>query len=213
MEKEYEAKTVEEAIELACRDFEVSKDEIDHDVVQESTHGFFGIGSKNAIVKIRFNDNYNKRLVENFISNILKFYDQNSSVRIEVLRPMTVYSVKIEGENPLSELIGKHGRTLGSLEHLTSVYLNKKNDHHISVFLDVNDYKVRREDIIRKMVGDAVAKVKRGTRRVSLEPMNSHERKIVHEILSSYGDIKSYSVGIDPYRHVVIEKSKVKVKE
>ena len=120
--------------------------------------------------------------------------------------------MRISSEDSLSELIGKHGHTLNAVEHLLLVYLNKQNDHHISVFVDVNNYKERKEEFIRNMAENAIEKIKKGSRRISLEPMSSHERKIVHEVLSHHRNVHSYSVGTEPHRYVVIEKAKTSVR-
>jgi spoIIIJ-associated protein len=212
MEKEFEAKSVEESLELACKELNVRSEEINFSVVQEPSRGFLGIGSKSAIVKVSINDNYNVRIIKEFLEKMLKFYGQEGEVIVDVLKTMSFYSVKVKSTSALSNLIGKHGKTMESVEHLLSVYVNKMNDHKISILLDVNDYRIRREAFIRKMVNDAITKIrKQNVRRISLEPMDNRERKIVHEILSQNSDLKAYSVGDEPYRHIVIENLKVRI--
>lgn len=212
MEKVFEAKNIRECLDRACEELNVSEEEIDYEVLQEPTHGFLGMGAKNAMIKIKFNDKYNINAMRRFLSKLLDFYGINAKITIDVIKPMVVYSVNINGEDSLSELIGKHGHTLSAIEHLVSVYMNKHNDHHVSIFVDVNDYKKRKEEIVKRMAESAVLGIKGGTKKISLEPMNSRERKIVHEVLSKYENIRSYSVGTEPYRYVVIEKMRSKVK-
>lgn len=212
MEKEFESKSVEESLELACKEFKAKREELSFSVVKESAKGFLGIGAKNAIVKVSLNDNYNIRIIEEFLEKLLDFYGQSGAVNVDVLKELSSYFVKIKSENALSNLIGKHGRTMESAEHLLSVHVNKMNDHRIAVFLDVNDYRARREDFIRKTVDDAIFKIrKRNVKKIALEPMDAHERKIVHEILSHARDLKAYSTGNEPYRYIVIENLKVKI--
>ncbi len=212
MGETYEAKSVDDCVKKAINELEVLEEEIDYEVVQEPSRGFLGIGAKNAIVKIKLNDEYNVNLIKKFVFRLLDFYMVNSKVEVEVNRPMTTYGVRISSEDSLSELIGKHGHTLNAVEHLLLVYLNKQNDHHISVFVDVNNYKERKEEFIRNMAENAIEKIKKGSRRISLEPMSSHERKIVHEVLSHHRNVHSYSVGTEPHRYVVIEKAKTSVR-
>ncbi len=212
MEKELESRSVEEALELACKELKVKRDEINFSIVQEPSKGFLGIGSKNAIVKVSLNDNYNIRIIKDFLQQILKFYNQDGEIIVDVLKEMSTYAVKVKSKNALSNFIGKHGRTMESIEHLLSVHINKMNDHKISIFLDVNDYRIKREEFIKKMVNDAIIKIrKQNVKRISLEPMDARERKIVHEILSHNDDLKAYSVGNEPYRHIVIENLKVRI--
>ncbi len=212
MEKIFEAKSVKECLNEACKALNVSEEELDYEVLQEPTHGFLGIGAKNAVIKIKFNDKYNVNTVKEFLLKLLSFYKINAKVTVEVIRPMVVYAAKISGKDSLAELIGKHGHTLNAIEHLVSVYVNKHNDHHISISVDVNDYKKRKEEMIRKMAESVALKVRNGTKKVSLKPMSARERKVVHEVLSKYEDIRSYSVGVEPYRHVVVEKVMIRVK-
>ena len=212
MEKIFEAKSVKECLNEACKALNVSEEEFDFEVLQEPTHGFLGIGAKNAVIKVKFNDKYNVNKVKEFLLKLLSFYKINAKVTVEVIRPMVVYAAKISGKESLAELIGKHGHTLNAIEHLVSVYVNKHNDHHISISVDVNDYKKRKEEIVRKMAESVALKVRNGIKKVSLKPMNARERKVVHEVLSKYEDIRSYSVGVEPYRHVVVEKVMIRVK-
>ncbi|WP_456398494.1 RNA-binding cell elongation regulator Jag/EloR [Mesoaciditoga sp.] len=208
MEKIYKGKSVSECLESALKDLGVFEEEVDYEVLQEPSKGFLGIGAKDAEIRVTLNDNYNIRLIKNFLTTLMEFYGVEYKIEVKIVRTMTVYSVKIESVEALAELIGKHGRTLSAVEHMLSVYLNKKNDHHISVFVDINDYKERKEELIRRIAENAVSKIRRGTRKVSLEPMGSRERKIVHEVLSHFDDVRSYSVGTEPYRYVVIEAVK-----
>jgi spoIIIJ-associated protein len=206
MEKTYRGKNVEECLKNALEDLGVLEEEIDYEVTQEASKGFFGLGAKEAEISVKLNDKYNINLIKQFLSTLMSFYGVKYEVEVKSVRPMTVYSVSIKSDEPLAELIGKHGRTLSAMEHLISVYLNKKNDHHVSIFMDVNNYKERKEEFIRRMAENAVSKVRRGAKKVSLEPMSSRERKIVHEVLSRFNDVRSYSVGTEPYRYVVIEQ-------
>ncbi len=212
MEKIYRGKNVEECLKNALKDLDVLEEEIDYEVIQEPSRGFFGLGAKEAEIRVKLNDRYNVNLIKKFISTLMGFYGVKYEIEVKSVRPMTVYSVKINSEEALSELIGKHGRTLSAMEHLISVYLNKKNDHHVSIFVDVNNYKERKEEFIKKIAENAVSKIRKGAKRVALDPMSNRERKIVHEFLSHFKDIKSYSVGTEPYRYVVVEKVKVSVR-
>ncbi len=212
MEKIYRGKNVEECLKNALKDLDVLEEEIDYEVIQEPSRGFFGLGAKEAEIRVKLNDRYNVNLIKKFISTLMGFYGVKYEIEVKSVRPMTVYSVKINSEEALSELIGKHGRTLSAMEHLISVYLNKKNDHHVSIFVDVNNYKERKEEFIKKIAENAVSKIKKGAKRVALDPMSNRERKIVHEFLSHFKDIKSYSVGTEPYRYVVVEKVKVSIR-
>ncbi len=211
MEETYEAKNVNDCVKTAVNELGISEEEMDYEVIQEPSHGFFGIGAKNAIVKVKLNDRHNVKLIKNFVLKLMSFYKVDSRVEVKATRPMTMYNVKVSSDDSLSELIGKHGHTLNAVEHLLLVYLNKQNDHHVSVSVDVNNYKERKKGFIRNMTEMAAEKIKKGSGKISLEPMSSRERKVVHEVLSHYKGLRSYSVGTEPYRHVVIERTDVNI--
>ena len=47
--KEFSAKTVDDAITEACKEFSVTSDKLEYEVVSEGSTGFLGIGSKDAV--------------------------------------------------------------------------------------------------------------------------------------------------------------------
>ena len=51
--KEFSAKTVDDAITEACKEFGVASDKLDYEVVNEGSTGFLGIGSKEAVIKAK----------------------------------------------------------------------------------------------------------------------------------------------------------------
>jgi spoIIIJ-associated protein len=102
-------------------------------------------------------------------------------------------------------LIGKHGQTLDSLQYLTNLVANKNSSERVRVIIDVEDYRDRRIETLTRLANRLADKVKRTGERVALEPMNPHERKIIHMALQGDRRVTTLSEGDDPYRHVVIE--------
>ncbi len=105
-------------------------------------------------------------------------------------------------------LIGKHGQTLDSLQYLTNLVANKNSNERVRVVIDVEDYRDRRIETLNRLAGRLADKVKRTGERVALEPMNPHERKIIHMALQGDRRVTTLSEGDEPYRHVVIELKK-----
>ncbi len=105
-------------------------------------------------------------------------------------------------------LIGKHGQTLDSLQYLTNLVANKNSNERVRIVIDVEDYRDRRIETLTRLAGRLADKVKRTGERVALEPMNPHERKIIHMALQGDRRVTTLSEGDDPYRHVVIELKK-----
>ena len=114
---------------------------------------------------------------------------------------------KLHGDD-MGILIGKHGQTLDSLQYLTNLVANKNSVDRIRVIIDVEDYRERRIETLNRLAYRLADKVKRSGERVALEPMNPHERKIIHMALQNDRRVTTLSEGDEPHRHVVIELKK-----
>lgn len=104
----------------------------------------------------------------------------------------------------LAVLIGRHGRTLESLQTIFSLLVSRKLGFRYPVVVDVEGYKARRHDKVVKMANSAAARAVQQHRSVSLPPMTAYERRIVHIALRDNPKVDTHSEGVDPDRHVVI---------
>ena len=118
-----------------------------------------------------------------------------------------VVTFKLHGSD-MGILIGKHGQTLDSLQYLTNLVSNKNSAERIRIVIDIEDYRERRVETLNRLAQRLADKVKRTGERVVLEPMNPHERKIIHVALQNDRRITTLSEGEEPYRRVVIELKK-----
>lgn len=116
-------------------------------------------------------------------------------------------TLKLHGSD-MGILIGKHGQTLDSLQYLTNLVANKNSAERVRVIIDVEDYRDRRVETLTRLASRLADKVKRTGERVALEPMNPHERKIIHMALQGDRKVTTLSEGDEPHRHVVIELKK-----
>lgn len=105
-------------------------------------------------------------------------------------------------------LIGKRGQTLNALQQLTQLVLNKTAKSFMLVRLDVENYRERRQASLEQLAERMADKAIRTRRKVTLEPMPSYERKIIHNVLANRLDIETYSEGVEPNRYLVIEPIK-----
>lgn len=105
-------------------------------------------------------------------------------------------------------LIGKRGRTLDSLQYLTSLVANKGNYAYIRVKLDTEDYRRRRKETLENLAYNIAVKVRRTRKTVFLEPMNPYERRIIHSALQNNPYVSTHSEGEEPYRKVVVTLKK-----
>ncbi len=111
---------------------------------------------------------------------------------------------QLEGEN-LGILIGKHGQTLDALQYLTNLAANRgASGARLHVLLDVEGYRARRAETLSRLAGHLAEKACRIGQEIHLEPMNRHERKIIHMALQDSRKVTTYSAGDEPHRYVVI---------
>lgn len=140
---------------------------------------------------------------EEFLASI--FEAMKLEVRIDPMDTKDGVVMNLIGEN-LGILIGKHGQTLDSLQYLANLAANKGLvEDKVRIILDIENYRSRREDTLRRLAMRLADKVRRTGERIVLEPMNRHERKIIHMALQNNYRISTYSSGEEPYRKVVIE--------
>lgn len=104
----------------------------------------------------------------------------------------------------LAVLIGRHGRTLESLQTLVSLLVSRKLGFRYPVSIDVEGYKSRRHDKVVSMAKNAVSRAVSQGRSVNLPPMSAYERRLVHIALREDDRIDTHSEGVEPERRVVI---------
>lgn len=104
----------------------------------------------------------------------------------------------------LALLIGRHGRTLDSMQALVSAITNRKLGFRYPVVVDIEGYRHRRRLKIEDIARRAADRVARQHVPVRLRPMTPYERRVVHVALREDGRITSASEGEDPFRMVVI---------
>ena len=111
---------------------------------------------------------------------------------------------QLEGES-LGILIGKHGQTLDALQYLTNLAANRGvAGERLHVQLDIEGYRARREETLTRLAGHLAEKACRIGQEIHLEPMNRHERKIIHMALQDSRKVSTSSAGDEPRRYVVI---------
>ena len=221
---EKSAKTVEEAIEAALLELGIGEDEADIEILEQPSRAFLGlIGGKPARVRVSVKaddplkladvpDKAEKRsnkisqadavqVARDFLQKIcdamkLKVYIEKMTTDEQVI-------LSLRGDD-LGLLIGKHGQTLDALQYLVNLAANRDSDERVRIIVDVEDYRKRREDTLTQLALRLADRVKRRGERVVLEPMNAHERKIIHMALQDDSRITTFSEGEEPFRKVVI---------
>ncbi len=108
----------------------------------------------------------------------------------------------------LGILIGRRGETLDALQYLTSLKINRGQEEYTRVTLDTENYRAKREEALTRLAARMANRAVKTGRKVSLEPMNPYERRILHASLQNNPNVSTHSEGDEPYRHVVVVPEK-----
>lgn len=198
-------KTVEEALELALSELKVEREDVSIEILEEPSKGLFGfIGTKDAKVKVTVT-NDPVSLAEVFLNSLLQKMNIEATVLVERKENDILVDIRHISSSDKGILIGKRGNTLDSLQYLLSLTINKGRQKYLRVLVDIENYREKREETLIRLAQRMADRVKNYRKTIKLEPMNPYERRIIHSALQNDSKIRTYSVGEEPYRRVVIE--------
>lgn len=202
-------KTIEEARQAALDELGASLEEVKVEIIAEPSKGFFGIiGGHEAKVRVTRIEKSPADTAKDFMKKI--FASMDLDVKIEEEKTEDAVCFNLVGEN-LGVLIGKHGQTLDALQYLVNLAANRsRNEDRVYFILDIEKYRERREETLCHLAARLADKVSRSGDKIVLEPMNRHERKIIHVALQNDKRVRTYSSGEEPFRKVVIEANRPK---
>jgi len=143
---------------------------------------------------------------QDFLAELTKLMGMEVEVHVSENEEGNVL-VNIEGDS-LGILIGRRGETLDALQYLTSLCVNKGKDGYARVTLDTEGYRAKREEALTRLANRMASRAVKTGRRVSLEPMNPYERRIIHSALQTNDQVDTHSEGEEPNRHLVITLKK-----
>lgn len=200
--KVYEVKTIDEAKALAVTDLGISLDELTFNILSEKK-GFLGLGAKLEVEAICEVDGVQK--AKDYIQMILDANGVKGFIEKKVRDNNVEFDIDAEDFN--GYLIGKNSKTLIALQTLISQIVNNYYDEgeKMNVLVDVNGYKKRRDKRIEKMAVEFGKEVARTKQTIKVDNLNSYERKIMHNKLSTWKDVQTHSEGEEPNRHLIIE--------
>jgi spoIIIJ-associated protein len=218
-EIERSAPSVEEALEAALDELGATEQQVVVQIVQEPRGGFLGVGSQDAVVRVRLKnrpgdlteDDLEEQgeIAADFLEGLLTRMGLTAGVELN-FEDGTMY-VDILGTDPDDEdmglLIGRHGQTLEALQELTRMAVIHRTGLRSRVVVDVGDYKKRQRDRLEARAREIAKRVARSGQEEALEPMNPYERKLVHDVVAAVEGATSSSRGEEPERFVVIQRS------
>lgn len=204
MKQIFTAATVDEAKELAVKEFGVSAEKINFTVIEEPKKSLFGKLKSEAKVEAEYVETKIDIAVK-YIKNILtEMGIENLSVTAEEIDNGAVIEINGDG---FEDLLGKKGEILDSLQYLSSLVCNRVDREYFRISTDCNGFRERRKEQIEALARKISNTVKKTGRSSALEPMNPYERRIVHAAISEIEGVTSHSKGEEPYRKVIISST------
>jgi spoIIIJ-associated protein len=194
-------KNVEEAISFALEELGIDRENAIVEVLEEGNKGIFGlIGAKMAKVRVRKRETSGEKLVK-YLQDI--FDKMHVNIEMDMEEDDSSIFINIQGEDS-GIIIGRRGDTLEALQYLASLVINKGEEDYKRVIIDIENYRKKREDTLIRLSNKLADRVIRTRKSITLEPMSPYERRIIHSTLQSNKYVRTYSLGEEPNRKVVI---------
>lgn len=193
----YQAKTFAEAKNQAMADLMEQEENLYIKEI-ESTNKLF---NKKSVIEVIKKDDVVEAIKE-LIKGIVT--DMGLTVNMEVKKREDSLNITLYTDNN-AVLIGKNARTLDALTTVIKQSLYKDLGESYKFVLDIGEYKQKREWNLEKMAKSIAREVAKTKVEAKLEPMNSYERRIIHNTLGQNKKVYTESVGEEPNRCVVIK--------
>ena len=193
----YEGKTKESAIELALEELKITEEDLIINDVEEKS----SLLKKSVKIEV-LNMNEIIAFIKETVTEITK--NMGVEANLEVRRRENNVSVTIFSDNN-SILIGKNGKNVAALQLLVRQMVNSKLKDSIGIVLDVGNYKEKRVKNIEYLAKKLAREAYKTKTEVTMDSMNSYERRIVHAVLADDKYVYTESIGEEPNRKVVIK--------
>lgn len=230
----FEGKTTNEAIEKGLKELKVSRKQVDVKVLEsEDKRSFFSILAPRTVrvelvvkenVNIQNEEKVEKKVkkekvdiseetekiaednIKDFLDNFIKSLP-NNDIEYSIKNDQNDILVDINGKDT-GYLIGYRGNVLNSLQVIINNIANKGINERVRVLLNIGGYKQKREQDLKELAEKIAGTVIKKGKSITLEPMTSYERKIIHAELQNNSKVETYSIGEEPNRKIVVSLKK-----
>ena len=204
-------RTVEEAIRKGLETLKVSRDDVKIVVIDEPSKGMLGmLSSKMAKVRLTIDKKVDENQIERTIvkaheilEKIFEITGDESNFVVENVDGKVLIKIN---SGASAHLIGYKGKTIEAVQSTINSILQKQEEEYAKVFVEVNDYKNKKEERLKELARRLAKNAVKFGRDVRLEPMSAYERMIIHTELANRTDVTTESYGEEPRRRVVIKK-------
>lgn len=143
-----------------------------------------------------------KEYLLDYLNNLFK--KMNIETNISIVEEEKIFTVKIQS-NDNAIIIGKEGKNLSAIQVLLRQVVRNLTNFNLKINLDVSNYKLRKQQLFEQDVKKIINEVLSTKLSTKLDPMNSYQRRIVHNVANNYYNIETESIGEEPNRCVTIK--------
>jgi spoIIIJ-associated protein len=228
---EIEGKSIEEAIENACSQFNLTRDQLTIEILNSGSTGIFGIvGSKKARIRVTVKEEPQEPVQDETIlppvdlsmeegvnvgdpvneaQTVLQdiLTQMGLDVTLQVRQEKETILIRIDGDKS-GLLIGRRGQTLDALQYLMTRILNRKGPDKLKVILDSGDYRNRRKKYLETLALKMAEKTKKTGKPAVISPLNAHDRRIIHLTLEKDKTLKTISRGEGQMKKMIISATR-----
>ncbi len=194
----FTGRTVEEAIAEGLGVLGLTREEAEIAVLEEGKKKLFGAVKAKVQITKKVSD---AKRASDFVDELLEIL--NISAVSEIVDDEENIKIDIKTTSS-SRVIGKHGDVLDAIQTLAGAVANIGRNDYKKVVVDCENYRGQREETLRELAEKLAKKAVEKGRKMTLEPMNPYERRIIHSALANNADVKTISEGKEPVRYIAV---------
>jgi len=199
---EIEAKTTEDAIEIACKHFSSTEDELNIEILKKKSISIFGIiGSKKVKIKATLKTDSALLIARDTLKKITLLMSVDTEISAEK-KDGNIF-LNIQG-NSSGILIGYKGKTLEALEFIVNKAVNKAYGKKIRVIVDSENYRQKKEESLKELAFKMSEKVKTTGKVAVINPKSPYDRRIIHLALKNDCEVQTRSKGEGLFKKILI---------
>ena len=142
-------------------------------------------------------------IAADYLEGLLDIADYEGDIEMGVRYNRPMIQIVADDDTDIKHLIGREGEVVEALQQLSRLAIQQKTGDRSHLIVDVDGFLKRKRQHLRDIALDAVDEVRETGEPVNLKPMNSFERKVVHDTVRDEG-LRSRSHGEEPHRYVTI---------
>lgn len=142
-------------------------------------------------------------IAADYLEGLLDIADYEGDIEMGIRNNRPTVQIVADDDTDIKHLIGRNGEVVDALQQLTRLAVQQKTGERSHLIVDVDGFLKRKRQHLRDVALDAIDAVKESGEPMDLKPMNSFERKVVHDVVRDEG-LKSRSHGEEPHRYVTV---------